>query len=594
MLRFQPNNHGGGNKASRFLQVGINVEGGRKGVIWIPEGRNGSGWRRFANELRLFLSSKEKGLDLEVSKIPPSVGVRTGRSYAEVTRAALGPEVRFMPIPQSSSPLDVFPFLGKGCEGAEKRKAVDCFELELPVSKSQKAVGISSVVATTELSKKMMEGFFVICWLMKLLGFSQTDLVRVFDGLGAGPLGGMQVKPNSVMGLDLVSDPGLELDPCVDIVLGLDMIPGSDMALGSDMDSAEKLGPGLDPILLLDPVLSPDLAMVSGTVLDQPATKPSSFASLHSMRVSNGSSDVPETTLATQMSLPPMGFLLGYGRAELGLSVQDTSRGSGIHGELVSATAVRGDRASDFQLGSLVHAGNLPSDPFTSALTSSANSSEIQVSPVPFPSPTFTSAAIVDSGLNKSQKWLIEYFREVVKGNVTHMAIFKDLEESFRKACKEDHEGLFFEEDRDLVATKEELERVLGGHWLGVGDDAAQRKNSNPMRGFLRRGFLIPSPTEKKKSHSSSRVAVKKDREDGFLFLFLRRSANNPGLFLGRVKVRIEAFEGGADDVVERRVPSPAHGVVGGRVVVVAAAAAEGEGVGRGGVEWSSGWKFGD
>ena len=35
---------------------------------------------------------------------------------------------------------------------------------------------------------------------------------------------------------------------------------------------------------------------------------------------------------------------------------------------------------------------------------------------------------------------------------------------------------------------------------------------------------------------------------------------NDPGLFLGRVKVRIEAFEGGADDVIERRVPSPALG----------------------------------
>ena len=80
----------------------------------------------------------------------------------------------------------------------------------------------------------------------------------------------------------------------------------------------------------------------------------------------------------------------------------------------------------------------------------------------------------------------------------------------------------------------------------------------------------------------------------GFLFLFLRRCANDPGLFLGQVKVRIEAFEGSANDVVERRVPSPLHRVVGGGVVVVAAAAAEGEGVGRGAVEWSSGWEFGD
>jgi hypothetical protein len=51
-------------------------------------------------------------------------------------------------------------------------------------------------------------------------------------------------------------------------------------------------------------------------------------------------------------------------------------------------------------------------------------------------------------------------------------------------------------------------------------------------------------------------------------------------------------FEGSANDIVERRVPLPAHGVVGGGVVVVAAAAVEGEGMGKGGVEWSSGWEF--
>jgi hypothetical protein len=78
-----------------------------------------------------------------------------------------------------------------------------------------------------------------------------------------------------------------------------------------------------------------------------------------------------------------------------------------------------------------------------------------------------TSDAIVDYGLKKSQKWLIESFREVVKGDVTHMAILKDLEESFRKASKEDHEVWSSEEDRELETTKEELERVLGGHWLG-------------------------------------------------------------------------------------------------------------------------------
>jgi hypothetical protein len=89
------------------------------------------------------------------------------------------------------------------------------------------------------------------------------------------------------------------------------------------------------------------------------------------------------------------------------------------------------------------------------------------VVPAPLSSPTFTSEAIVDSRLRKSQKWLIESFREVVKGDVTHMTILKDLEESFRKDSKEDHEGLSSEEDRDLATTKEELERVLGGRGLG-------------------------------------------------------------------------------------------------------------------------------
>jgi hypothetical protein len=70
--------HRGGNKVGRFLQVGIYVEGGRKGVICILEGQSGNGWRQFVNELRRFLSSKEKGLDLEVSRIPHVVACVLG------------------------------------------------------------------------------------------------------------------------------------------------------------------------------------------------------------------------------------------------------------------------------------------------------------------------------------------------------------------------------------------------------------------------------------------------------------------------------------------------------------------------------------
>jgi hypothetical protein len=85
---------GGGNKAGRFVQVGIFVEGGRKGVIWIPEGRNGRGWRRFAGELQLLISSKLKGLDLEATLAPSSASLFTGLSFVEVIREVPGVEGR--------------------------------------------------------------------------------------------------------------------------------------------------------------------------------------------------------------------------------------------------------------------------------------------------------------------------------------------------------------------------------------------------------------------------------------------------------------------------------------------------------------------
>ena len=59
---------------------------------------------------------------------------------------------------------------------------------------------------------------------------------------------------------------------------------------------------------------------------------------------------------------------------------------------------------------------------------------------------------------------------------------------------------------------------------ISVGDVAVQRKNSNPMRGFLRRGFLNPSPKEKKESHSSSREAVKDDDVEGGNFSALEEA----------------------------------------------------------------------
>jgi hypothetical protein len=48
--------------------VSVYAEGGCKGVLWIPEGRFGQGWRRFAGELRLMLISPNGKSDAEVAE----------------------------------------------------------------------------------------------------------------------------------------------------------------------------------------------------------------------------------------------------------------------------------------------------------------------------------------------------------------------------------------------------------------------------------------------------------------------------------------------------------------------------------------------
>jgi hypothetical protein len=77
----------GSNRAGCFLEAAVFVEGERKGVIRLPEGRGGWGWRRFAEELRPLSA-------LLVEKVLPAVGNAgvEGKtpSYAEVLAAPLG------------------------------------------------------------------------------------------------------------------------------------------------------------------------------------------------------------------------------------------------------------------------------------------------------------------------------------------------------------------------------------------------------------------------------------------------------------------------------------------------------------------------
>jgi hypothetical protein len=74
----------GGNKAGRYLEVVYFVEGGRKGVVRLLEGREGWGWSRIVGELRKmisFLGSKARPLVFEAST---SEGIKKGVSHPVV------------------------------------------------------------------------------------------------------------------------------------------------------------------------------------------------------------------------------------------------------------------------------------------------------------------------------------------------------------------------------------------------------------------------------------------------------------------------------------------------------------------------------
>jgi hypothetical protein len=94
--------HEGCNKAGRFLEVAVEVDGGRKGTIWLPEGRKGWGRRRFVSEMRRMLEFQGGQIGPTVDKYPSlpgkrveveesaSVGSRFGRSFVNVLRSTVG------------------------------------------------------------------------------------------------------------------------------------------------------------------------------------------------------------------------------------------------------------------------------------------------------------------------------------------------------------------------------------------------------------------------------------------------------------------------------------------------------------------------
>jgi hypothetical protein len=63
----------GSNKAGFFLEAAVFVEGAQKGVIRLPEGRGGWGWKRFVDELRLMIAQLAvKAVPVVHSQSPPA------------------------------------------------------------------------------------------------------------------------------------------------------------------------------------------------------------------------------------------------------------------------------------------------------------------------------------------------------------------------------------------------------------------------------------------------------------------------------------------------------------------------------------------
>jgi hypothetical protein len=79
----------GSNKAGFFLEVAVFVEGARKGVIRLPEGRGGWGWKKFVDELRLLIAQLVVKVSPEVPAANAGV-VGSPRSFKDVLVAPPG------------------------------------------------------------------------------------------------------------------------------------------------------------------------------------------------------------------------------------------------------------------------------------------------------------------------------------------------------------------------------------------------------------------------------------------------------------------------------------------------------------------------
>jgi hypothetical protein len=257
--------HGGGNKASRFLEVSVLVEGGHKGFIWLPEGRYGRSWRRFVGKVWEVLAVQDKLTGLLDSVVSNSVGnlmgasssgvtSRWGRSSVEVLRLTAGVKVKAMGSNLSSSLLDLS--LVSICfemvsDGARLCSAVDCFAME--------GLHTSLAAAVVILSPKKKKGNIGNQGIKRLLGHVHSEVDRVLAGLFLKPkrrqkrVGILGRAVDCSTGLVLETDLGLELESGLVPGLGINLDPGLDLVSDPIFCSNSVEGVVSEPFFCLKP-----------------------------------------------------------------------------------------------------------------------------------------------------------------------------------------------------------------------------------------------------------------------------------------------------------------------------------------------------
>jgi hypothetical protein len=315
--------HGGGNKAGIFLEVSVFAEGGQKGVIWLPEGRYGRGWRRFAGELRqLVVGTINKTEPAESHLDVPPSGFKSGRSFLEVLRSTSGVEAKASGLKVvSSSPLDLFPVLYGFELGyiGELRSAVDCYELE--------SLSWSLAAETASLCSKKTKDNVGISRLMRNLGLLHDKLDWVLTGLGSKFVGPDVIEVSSTIldGLHSLSDPSM--NPILDtgMIKELDLGTDQGMNLDLDLDWALDVGRASDRGLSLSlKHILPDSVGAMGTLeievegKDDPAAPLSDGVSASNMMASEvpefidggspASAPVPSNGESNLATVPDMGL----------------------------------------------------------------------------------------------------------------------------------------------------------------------------------------------------------------------------------------------------------------------------------------------